>query len=191
MRLKSLGLTNFMVGAMDDELYRYMTEMGVATWHMGSKGIEKDAVKKDFEVGIASPARWAETRSGSSETSPRWRASRFSSPTSTWRGCVIRRSSSGTPAPTSSSPPISCDRRSRWTHPAGAPSGRPMGLEFHVCHAASNIGMMWFRPTRGSQQLTEEWVRRIEADDKLWDQNAFNDLKALAAVARILPTEPD
>ena len=30
MRLKSLGLTNFMVGAMDDELYRYMTEMGVA-----------------------------------------------------------------------------------------------------------------------------------------------------------------
>jgi hypothetical protein len=38
---------------------------------------------------------------------------------------------------------------------------------------------MWFRSTKGSQELTEEWVKRIEKDDKIWDQNAFNDLKGL------------
>ena len=73
------------------------------------------------------------------------------------------------------------------TRPADAPLVDGEGLEFHVCHAASNIGMMWFRPTRGSQQLTREWVRRIEADDKLWDQNAFNDLKALAGACAYSP----
>ena len=50
-RLKSLGLTNFMVGAMDDELHEYMKSLGVATWPMGSVGIGKDAVKKDFGWG--------------------------------------------------------------------------------------------------------------------------------------------
>jgi hypothetical protein len=48
-----------------------------------------------------------------------------------------------------------------------------------MCHAPSNIGIMWFRSTAGSQQLAEEWVTRIEKDDKIWDQNAFNDLKGL------------
>ena len=36
--------------------------------------------------------------------------------------------------------------------------------------------MMWFRPTPGSRELTSRWVDAIEKDDKLWDQNAFNDL---------------
>jgi arabinosyltransferase len=53
---------------------------------------------------------------------------------------------------------------------------RPEGLEFHVCHASLNIGMMWFRSTSGSRNLTDTWVKLIEEDDKLWDQNAFNDL---------------
>ena len=53
------------------------------------------------------------------------------------------------------------------------------GLEFHICHAASNIGIMWFLASRGNQELTTEWVDRIEKDDNLWDQSAFNDLKSL------------
>jgi len=53
------------------------------------------------------------------------------------------------------------------------------GLEFHICHAASNIGIMWFLASQGNQELTTEWVERIEKDDNLWDQSAFNDLKSL------------
>ena len=61
------------------------------------------------------------------------------------------------------------------------------GLEFHICHAPSNIGIMWFRSNTGSQQLTEEWVKRIEKDDSLWDQNAFNDLKGLDGGCQYTP----
>mmetsp|Transcript_32904 Transcript_32904/g.71762 ORF Transcript_32904/g.71762 Transcript_32904/m.71762 type:complete len:460 (-) Transcript_32904:127-1506(-) len=50
-------------------------------------------------------------------------------------------------------------------------------LEFHICQTASNIGIMWIRSTEGTQALTEEWVRVIEADPRIWDQVAFNDLK--------------
>lgn len=39
------------VGAMDAELHGYMTDLGVPTWHMGSKTIDKSAVKNDFGWG--------------------------------------------------------------------------------------------------------------------------------------------
>ncbi|KAG2499431.1 hypothetical protein HYH03_002378 [Edaphochlamys debaryana] len=40
--------------------------------------------------------------------------------------------------------------------------------------AAANIGIMLFR--KKSLAFVEEWIKIIEADDKVWDQNAFNDL---------------
>jgi hypothetical protein len=61
------------------------------------------------------------------------------------------------------------------------------GLELHICHAAMNIGVMWFRSTSGARLLTEEWVRLIEADDDLWDQNAFNDLVRLGGSCSAKP----
>jgi hypothetical protein len=61
------------------------------------------------------------------------------------------------------------------------------GLELHICHAAMNIGVMWFRSTKGARLLTEEWVRLIEADDDLWDQNAFNDLVRLGGSCSAKP----
>ena len=50
-RLRALNLTNFMVGAMDEELYAHLVSDGVPTWHMGSKGIDSKAVKRDFGWG--------------------------------------------------------------------------------------------------------------------------------------------
>ena len=61
------------------------------------------------------------------------------------------------------------------------------GLELHICHAAMNIGVMWFRSTAGSRELTDEWVKLIEAKDELWDQNAFNDLVRLGGSCSVKP----
>ncbi|GFR44270.1 hypothetical protein Agub_g5475 [Astrephomene gubernaculifera] len=40
--------------------------------------------------------------------------------------------------------------------------------------AAANIGIMLFR--KKSLDFVSKWIEIIEADDKVWDQNAFNDL---------------
>ena len=32
------------------------------------------------------------------------------------------------------------------------------GLEAHPCSGTANIGMMWFRSTKASQEITKEWV---------------------------------
>ena len=189
-RLKSLGLTNFMVGAMDDELHEYMKSLGVATWPMGSVGIGKDAVKKDFGWGSQNFHKMGRDKIRLirdftkvegisvliSDIDVAWLRdptpffARYPSADILVSTDLLR--SEINLEPNKQSPHLS-------------PDGE--GLEFHICHAASNIGIMWFRSTRGSQQLTEEWVKRIEADDKLWDQNAFNDLKALAGACQYVP----
>ncbi len=40
--------------------------------------------------------------------------------------------------------------------------------------AAANIGIMMFR--KKSIAFVEDWIQIIESDEKIWDQNAFNDL---------------
>jgi hypothetical protein len=37
--------------------------------------------------------------------------------------------------------------------------------------------------------FVEEWIRVIESDDKIWDQNAFNDLARKGQ--QILPDDPN
>ncbi|XRB18460.1 glycosyltransferase family 77 protein [Pseudoscourfieldia marina] len=40
--------------------------------------------------------------------------------------------------------------------------------------SAANIGIMLFR--RSANKLARKWLDMLEKDDKIWDQNAFNDL---------------
>ena len=47
--------------------------------------------------------------------------------------------------------------------------------------AAFNIGIMMFSPR--SVTFAKQWVERIEADDNVWDQNAFNECAIHAAQA--------
>lgn len=42
--------------------------------------------------------------------------------------------------------------------------------------AAYNIGIFHWRPTESSKQLAKEWKEMILADDRIWDQNGFNDI---------------
>ena len=48
-------------------------------------------------------------------------------------------------------------------------------------NAAFNIGIMMFSPK--SQEFAKQWVDKIEADDKIWDQNAFNECAPLPTLS--------
>ena len=177
-RLRALNLTNFMVGAMDEELHAYLVSDGVPTWHMGSKGIDSKAVKRDFGWGSKNFHKMGRdkirlvrdfTRAGVdaliSDVDVAW----LRDPIPLFRRYPQADILVSTDQLKSE---ILLDPARQRPHLS--PDGE--GLEFHPCHAAMNIGMMWFRGTEGSRAITEEWVRRIEANDDVWDQNAFNDL---------------
>ncbi|KAK2076685.1 hypothetical protein QBZ16_005445 [Prototheca wickerhamii] len=40
----------------------------------------------------------------------------------------------------------------------------------------ANIGIIFFRPGAAAKEFAEEWSRVLDADAKVWDQNAFNEL---------------
>ncbi|CAM8906592.1 unnamed protein product [Rhodiola kirilowii] len=42
--------------------------------------------------------------------------------------------------------------------------------------AAYNIGIFHWRPTDSAKKLAKEWKELLLADEKIWDQNGFNDL---------------
>ncbi|KAH7553367.1 hypothetical protein JRO89_XS12G0002800 [Xanthoceras sorbifolium] len=42
--------------------------------------------------------------------------------------------------------------------------------------AAYNVGIFHWRPTESAKKLAKEWKEMLLSDDKIWDQNGFNDL---------------
>jgi hypothetical protein len=58
-----------------------------------------------------------------------------------------------------------------WSHTdEGLEDARVAGSDY-------NIGIMMFSPK--AHEFAKEWVAKIEADDKIWDQNAFNECASL------------
>jgi len=45
-----------------------------------------------------------------------------------------------------------------------------------VVGAAYNIGIFHWRPTESAKKLAKEWKELLLADDKIWDQNGFNEI---------------
>ncbi|XP_004509491.1 arabinosyltransferase XEG113-like [Cicer arietinum] len=41
---------------------------------------------------------------------------------------------------------------------------------------AYNIGIVHWRPTESAKNLAKQWKEMLQADDKIWDQNVFNEL---------------
>ncbi|KAL8266865.1 hypothetical protein R6Q59_004209 [Mikania micrantha] len=67
----------------------------------------------------------------------------------------------------------------------GSPNFHKMGREKVVlidsmlppfAGGAYNIGIFHWRPTDSAKKLAKEWKEMLLADDKIWDQNGFNDL---------------
>ncbi len=73
-------------------------------------------------------------------------------------------------------------------HPMRAVSSQTPSCDAYAyAHDSLHTGIMLFR--KRSLPFVEEWVRVIEADDKIWDQNAFNDLARRGQV--INPDDPN
>jgi len=174
--LDEVGVTNYLIGAMDEELYAALRKIGVNTWLMGSRGIDESAVKKDFGWGSKNFHKMGRdkirlihdfTKTGVDVL--------ISDIDVTWMR---------DPLPFMKRFPdadmlVSTDELRNTTH------DREMqlkflvngeGLEAEPCSGTANIGMMWFRSTKASQEMTKEWVDNLEADDKVWDQAEFNTL---------------
>ncbi|KAL5168808.1 Arabinosyltransferase XEG113 [Glycine soja] len=66
----------------------------------------------------------------------------------------------------------------------GSPTFHKMGREkvllinliLPFVGAAYNIGIFHWRPTESAKKLAKEWKELLLADDKIWDQNGFNDI---------------
>lgn len=48
--------------------------------------------------------------------------------------------------------------------------------DWRLTGAAYNIGIFHWRPTPSAMKLAKEWKEMLVADDKVWDQNGFNDI---------------
>ena len=189
--LRALGLSNFMVGAMDADLHGFLRDEGVPTWLMGSRDIAKGTVERDFGWGTKTFHKMGRdkirlirdlTRIDGvdvliSDIDTAW----LRDPTPFFRrypGADMLVSTDQLKSETDAIP----EQKAYVANLAKGDDARfseDEGLELHICHAAMNIGVMWFRSTAGSRELTDEWVKLIEANDDLWDQNAFNDLVRL------------
>ncbi|KAL9242611.1 hypothetical protein vseg_016597 [Gypsophila vaccaria] len=47
---------------------------------------------------------------------------------------------------------------------------------WQLVSGAYNIGIFHWRPTDSSKKLAKEWKEMLLADEKIWDQNGFNDI---------------
>ena len=174
--LDELGVTNYLIGAMDEELYAALRKIGVNTWLMGSQMIDESAVKKDFGWGSKNFHKMGRdkirlihdfTKTGVDVL--------ISDIDVTWMR---------DPLPFVKRFPdadmlVSTDELRNTTHDQDAQLKflvKGEGLEAQPCSGTANIGMMWFRSTKASQEITKEWVENLEADDKVWDQAEFNTL---------------
>lgn len=49
------------------------------------------------------------------------------------------------------------------------------GLEkIEAIHSAMNIGLLFFRHGKNTTHFIDAWQKRLDSDDKAWDQNVFN-----------------
>ena len=200
--LRALGLDNFMVGAMDADLYAFLTKEGVPTWLMGSRDIAKGTVERDFGWGTKTFHQMGRDKIRLirdltkvdgvdvliSDIDTAW----LRDPIPFFRRyptADMLVSTDQLKSETESIPEQTAYLNNYLSNLEIASSFDDEGLELHICHAAMNIGVMWFRSTSGSRALTEEWVRLIEAKDDLWDQNAFNDLVRLGGSCSAKPSD--
>ena len=174
--LDALEVTNYLIGAMDEELYAALRKIGVNTWLMGSKSIDADAVKKDFGWGSKNFHKMGRdkirlihdfTKTGVdvliSDIDVAWLRNPIPFFRRYPKADIL----------------VSTDNLQNRTHQDARQISHMVdgeGLESTPCAGTVNIGMMWFRATEASQQLTGEWVRNLEKDEKIWDQAEFNTL---------------
>ncbi|CAM0903278.1 unnamed protein product [Alopecurus aequalis] len=159
--LTSLGLDNLLVGAMDTKLLRELYLRGVPVFDMGSRMATEDA-------GWGSPAFHKMGREKVlliNELLPFGYELLMCDTDMVWLKNPLPYLARYPDADllTSSDqviPTVTDDSLENWRQVTGA----------------YNIGIFHWRPTESAKRLAKDWKDLVLSDDKIWDQNAFNDL---------------
>jgi len=157
--LRAAGVKHFLVGSMDDKLLEALASDGVETFSMAS-----GLTTGDFGWGSATFHKMGREKIGLISTFTQMGFSILVSDVDTvWMK---------NPLPYMAQyPEADCLTSSDHT----VATARDGGLEHYPeAGSAANIGIMLFRPS--AADFAKKWLEDIMADDKLWDQNAFNQL---------------
>ncbi|XP_062215246.1 arabinosyltransferase XEG113-like isoform X2 [Phragmites australis] len=160
-RLTDLGVDNLLVGAMDTKLLRELYLRGVPAFDMGSRMATEDAGwgsptfhkmgrEKVLLINALLPFGYELLMC---DTDMVWLKNPL--PYLARYPDADLLTSSDQVIPT-----VTDDSLENWREVTGA----------------FNIGIFHWRPTEPAKRLAQDWKDLVLSDDKLWDQNAFNDL---------------
>ncbi|KAI3812627.1 hypothetical protein L1987_17338 [Smallanthus sonchifolius] len=159
--LTDLGVENLLVGAMDPKLLEALYWKGVPVFDMGSH-------MSTIDVGWGSPTFHKMGREKvvlidsmlpfgyellMCDTDMVWLKNPLPYLARYPEADVLTSTDQVTPT-------VTDDRLDNWQEAGGA----------------YNIGIFHWRPTDSAKKLAKEWKEMLLADDKIWDQNGFNDL---------------
>ncbi|KAI3787173.1 hypothetical protein L1987_41439 [Smallanthus sonchifolius] len=159
--LTDLGVENLLVGAMDTKLLEALYWKGVPVFDMGSH-------MSTVDVGWGSPTFHKMGREKvvlidsmlpfgyellMCDTDTVWLKNPLPYLARYHEADVLTSTDQVTPT-------VTDDRLDNWKQVGGA----------------YNIGIFHWRPTDSAKKLAKEWKEMLLADDKIWDQNGFNDL---------------
>ncbi|KAL4515871.1 hypothetical protein Ndes2526B_g00587 [Nannochloris sp. 'desiccata'] len=158
--LKETGCNTFLVGAMDDELLKHLQDAEVPTFSMSS-----GLTLGDFGWGSSTFNKMGREKISLIQTFTKWGVEVIISDVDTvWLQNPIPYM-----AKYSEADVLTSSDHLKASFPGDS------GLEDpSTADSAANIGIMLFRPS--AAELADEWVKVLDSDDKLWDQNVFNDL---------------
>ncbi|VAH91805.1 unnamed protein product [Triticum turgidum subsp. durum] len=159
--LTGLGVDNLLVGAMDTKLLRQLYLTGVPVFDMGSRMVTED-------VGWGSPTFHKMGREKVlliNELLPFGYELLMCDTDMVWLKNplpYLARYPSADLLTSSDQviPTVTDDSLENWREVTGA----------------YNIGIFHWRPTEPAKRLAKDWKDLVISDDKIWDQNAFNDL---------------
>ncbi|KAK1408608.1 hypothetical protein QVD17_40532 [Tagetes erecta] len=159
--LTDLGVENLLVGAMDTKLLEALYWKGIPVFDMGSH-------MSTIDVGWGSPTFHKMGREKvilidsmlpfgyellMCDTDMAWLKNPLPYLARYPEADVLTSTDQVTPT-------VTDDRLDNWQQAGGA----------------YNIGIFHWRPTESAKRLAKEWKDILLADDKIWDQNGFNDL---------------
>eukprot|EP00878_Enallax_costatus_P007175 GHUV01007519.1.p1 GENE.GHUV01007519.1~~GHUV01007519.1.p1 ORF type:complete len:671 (+),score=160.19 GHUV01007519.1:272-2284(+) len=170
--LRSQNLTNFLVGAMDEEILMVLAKRRIPTFSMQS-----GLTTGDFGWGSPTFAKMGRKKISLIATFLKLDVQVIISDVDVmW----LR-----DPVPFFKRYP-DADVLTSADHLLSTVGSREELEKYPEAGSAFNIGIMLFR--KKSLTFVEEWIRVIESDDKIWDQNAFNDLARKGQ--QIMPDDP-
>lgn len=158
--LNATGCTNVLIGAMDDALLEVLVNSSIPTFAMSS-----GLTLGDFGWGTNSFHKMGREKISLIQTFTTFGVSVLISDVDTvW----IR-----DPTEYMERYP-EADVLTSSDHLAASSKDGSLEAPQDAANSAANIGIMLFRPS--AKPLAAEWVAMLEKDDKIWDQNAFNEL---------------